>query len=175
NLDNAASTPTFMPVWSTVCQTWHQKKETHQEIINEVKSICAGVLGAPKAEYDLIFTSNTTEAINLAAESLGRESGPEMEPVVVSTILEHTSNDLPWRMVPNVSVIRLSVDNEGIIDLNELEKILGEYNQNNQHGKKRIRLIAISGASNVLGICNDLTEIGRIVHRYGAGLFIDGA
>jgi selenocysteine lyase/cysteine desulfurase len=175
NLDNAASTPSFLPVWSTVCQTWHQKKETHQEIINEVKSICAEALGAPKAEYDLIFTSNTTEAINLAAESLGRESGPETEPVVVSTILEHTSNDLPWRMVPNISVIRLSVDNEGIIDLNELEKILGEYNQNNQHGKKRIRLVAISGASNVLGICNDLTEIGRIVHRYGAGLFIDGA
>ncbi len=42
-----------------------------REIVREVKSICAGVLGAPPADYDVIFTSSTTEAINLAAESLG--------------------------------------------------------------------------------------------------------
>ena len=164
-----------MPVWNIVCQTWHQHKEAQQEIINEVRSICAGVLGAPLADYDIIFTSNTTEAINFSAKSLSIESEQESEPVVLSTILEHTSNDLPWRMVQNVSMIRLSIDSEGIIDLNELEKILSEYNQNNQHGIKRIRLVAISGASNVLGICNDLTEIGKIVHKYSARLFIDGA
>ena len=58
NLDNAASTPTFMPVWNTFCRTWDQHKETFQEIINEVRSICAGLLVAQLAEYDLIFTSN---------------------------------------------------------------------------------------------------------------------
>lgn len=175
NLDNAASTPTFTPVWNTVCQTWHQHKETHQEIIREVRSICTDVLGASLADYDVIFTSNTTESINLAAESLGRESEQGTEPVVLSTILEHTSNDLPWRMVHNVSMVRLSVDNEGVIDLNELEKILCDYNLQEHHAKKRIRVVAVSGASNVLGICNNLEEISRIVHRHGARLFVDGA
>ena len=175
NLDNAASTPTFMPVWNTVCQTWHQPKETHQEIINEVRSICAEVLGASLADYDVIFTSNTTESINLAAESLSRESGQGTETVVLSTILEHTSNDLPWRMVPNVSMVRLSVDNDGVIDLNELEKILCACNRQDHHGKKLIKVVAVSGASNVLGICNNLPEISRIVHQQGARLFVDGA
>jgi selenocysteine lyase/cysteine desulfurase len=175
NLDNAASTPTFLPIWNSVCQTWHQSKETQQEIIKEVRSICAGVLDAPEPDYDVIFTSNTTESINLAAENLNHESGQNIEPVVLGTILEHTSNDLPWRMIPHVSVVRLSIDNEGFIDLNELEKILCEYNLKDNHGKKRIILVAVSGASNVLGICNNLEEISRIVHQYGAMLLVDGA
>ena len=49
------------------------------------------------ADYDVIFTSNTTEAINLAAESLRRESEQGGEPVVLNTFLEHNSNELPWR------------------------------------------------------------------------------
>ena len=175
NLDNAASTPTFEPVWNAVRQTWNQPGDVQQEVIEEVRSICSEVLGAPMADYDMIFTSNSTEAINLAAESLSHESGQETEPVVLSTILEHTSNDLPWRMVPNVSMIRLSVDNEGFIDLKGLENILCEYNQKDQHGTKRITLVAISGASNVLGICNRLAEISKIVHKYAASLFVDGA
>jgi selenocysteine lyase/cysteine desulfurase len=175
NLDNAASTPTFIPVWNTVFETWHQNKETHQEIINEVRSIITGVLGVLLAEYDVIFTSNTTEAINIASKSLSLESEQDMEPVVLSTMLEHTSNDLPWRMVHNVSMVRLSVDCDGIIDLNELEKILCEYNQKDHHGKRRIMIVAVSGASNVLGICNNLSEISRIVHQHGARLFVDGA
>ena len=73
NLDNGASTPTFAPIWNAVCQTWRQSRQVQQEIIHEVKSICAEVLGAPLADYDVIFTSNTTEAINLVAESLRNE------------------------------------------------------------------------------------------------------
>ena len=175
NLDNAASTPTFTPIWEAVCQAWRQPRQVQQEIIHEVKSICAGVLGAPLATYEVIFTSNTTEAINLAAESLRHETGPGIEPVVLNTLLEHNSNELPWRMVPGVSLIRLPVDAEGFVDLNELETLLGAYNQQGQHGKRRIVLVAVSGASNVLGVFNNLAEIGRIVHRYGARLLVDAA
>jgi len=133
------------------------------------------MLGAPQTDYDIIFTSNTTEAINLAAESLSRESEPDIEPVVISTLLEHSSNDLPWRMVPNHSLIRLSIDKEGFLDLNELEKYLQAYNREAQHGKKQIRLVAVSGASNVLGTYNNLEEISRIVHQYGVRLLVDAA
>jgi len=175
NMDNSASTPAFFPVWNTFRLTLQQPDKVKEEIAEEVKSICAMALGAPPADYDVIFTSNTTEAINLAAESLSRKPGNNSAPVVLNTILEHSSNDLPWRMVSGVNLIRLSVDAEGFVDLNELDSILKEYNVEGRHGKKRIGLVALSGASNVLGICNDIAEISRIVHRHGAKLLIDAA
>lgn len=175
NLDNGASTPTFTPIWDAVWQTWRQPGQVRQEIIHEVKSICADVLGAPLADYDVIFTSNTTEAINLAAECLRNESEQDIEPVVLNTFLEHNSNELPWRMVPGFSLIRLPVDAEGFMDLKELETRLSAYNQQGQHGKKRIKLVAVSGGSNVLGVFNDLAAISRIVHQYGARLLVDAA
>jgi selenocysteine lyase/cysteine desulfurase len=175
NLDNSASTPTFTPVWDAVCQTWQQSGEIHKEIINEVRSICVGAMGASLDTYDVIFTSNTTESINLTAESLSKESQEDTRPVVLNTLLEHSSNDLPWRTVPGYSLVRLSIDAEGFIDLNQMETLLIEYNQKFQHGNKRIKLVAVSGASNVLGICNNLGEISRIVHKYGARMLVDAA
>jgi selenocysteine lyase/cysteine desulfurase len=175
NLDNGASTPTFYPVWNAVCKTWRQPGQVRQEIIHEVRAICSGILGAPLSAYDLIFTSNTTEAINVAAESLSRESEQGIEPVVLNTLLEHNSNDLPWRMFPGFSLIRLPVDPEGFLDLKRLDLLMREYNLEGVHGKKRIRLVAVSGASNVLGVFNDLEEISRIVHSHGARLLVDAA
>jgi selenocysteine lyase/cysteine desulfurase len=175
NLDNSASTPTFAPVWNAFRQAWRQTEKVKQEITGEVKSICAAALNAPLADFDVIFTSNTTEAINLAAESFSHEPGDEYEPVELNTISEHSSNDLPWRMVPDCTLVRLPVNTDGFVDLNELEGLLRSYNEQNRFGKKRIRLVAVSGASNVLGVCNNLTEIGRIVHQYGARLLVDAA
>ena len=140
-----------------------------------MKSICSGVLGAPINTYEVIFTSNATEAINLAAQSFSREFADDTDVVVLNTLLEHSSNDLPWRMIPGCSVVRLSMDDEGFVDLNEMETLLIAYNQDGQYGKKRIRLIAVSGASNVLGVCNNLPEISRIAHEHGAQLLVDGA
>ena len=133
------------------------------------------MLGAPAADYDVLFTSNTTEAINLVAESLRNEAEAGSESVVLNTLLEHNSNELPWRTIPGVSLIRVPVDDEGFLDLNELEALLRAYNQEGLHGNQRIKLVAVSGASNVLGTYNDLAEISRIVHRYGARLLVDAA
>ena len=100
---------------------------------------------------------------------------------MLNTFLEHNSNELPWRTNPGLSLIRLPVDAEGFIDLHEMETLLRAYNQEGQHGQSgtsgsaRIKLVAVSGASNVLGTCNDLAEISRIVHRYGARLLVDAA
>ncbi|CAG0926959.1 cysteine desulfurase / selenocysteine lyase [Thermoflexales bacterium] len=181
NLDNGASTPTFTPIWDVVRQTWRLSKSVRQAIVQEVKVICADVLGAPRSDYDVIFTANTTEAINLVAESLSYELQNGFKPVVVNTIIEHNSNELPWRTIPGASLIRLPVDAEGFVDLNELETLLRAYNQQGQHGKSgtgssaRIQLVAVSGASNVLGVFNNLAEISRIVHQYGARLLVDAA
>ncbi len=174
NLDNSASTPTFTPIWNAFRHTLRAPAHIHQDLIREVKDICAGVLGAPRSDYDVMFTSNTTEAINLAADSVSREREHGADQVILSTLLEHSSNDLPWRRVSS-SVIRLSIDDDGFVDLREMDAMLSAYNERGAHGVKRITLVAVSGASNVLGVYNDLAEIGRIAHRYGAHLLVDAA
>jgi selenocysteine lyase/cysteine desulfurase len=175
NLDNAASTPAFEPIWTAVRQTWRQPTGVQREVVQTVKGVIADALGAPSAAYDVIFTSNTTEAINLVAESLGRKGEHGIESVVVNTLIEHNSNELPWREVPGSSLIRLPVDAEGFVDCGELEALLRAYNERGEHKEKRIRLVAVSGASNVLGVFNELAGISRIAHRYGARLLVDGA
>ncbi len=175
HLDNSASTPTFMPVWEAVRRTWRQSSTVQKEIIDEVRSLVAGFLGAPVSDYDIIFTANTTEAINLAAESLRNHTEPETEPVVLTTLLEHSSNDLPWRTVSHSPLLRLSIDHDGFVDLKQLSAILSGYNVEGRYGKKRIKLVAMSGASNVLGVVNDLAAVSRIVHEFGARMLVDGA
>ena len=175
NLDNAASTPTFEPIFRAAVEAWRQPPEVQEALVLEARSICAEVLGAPLTGHDVIFTSNTTEAINLAAEGLRREPAEGHPPVVVNTLLEHNSNELPWRMIPGCSLVRMPVDAEGFLDLDQLDALLAAYNQQGLHGTQRVKLVAVSGASNVLGVCNDLAAISRIAHRHGARVLVDAA
>lgn len=175
NLDNASTTPAFVPVWESASKTWDQPLEVKQDIIKEVKSVCAEFLDAPSSSYEVIFTSNTTEAINLVAEEFSGRKDKDIKPVILNTILEHSSNELPWRMLRDYELRRIRVNKEGFINLNELNTILCAYNQDRLYEEKRITLVAVSGASNVLGVFNDLEGISRIVHHYGARLLVDAA
>ena len=175
NLDNAASTPTFSPIWETYCEALQHSHTAGLAVIHEVKAICAQALGAPASDYDVLFTSNTTEAINIVAKAPYSPAEPDIEPVVLNTLLEHNSNELPWRAIPGHSLIRLPFDDEGFISLQEFESVLKAYNEEQHHGKRRIHLVALSGASNVLGTFSDLAAIATITHRYGARLLVDGA
>ena len=71
--------------------------------------------------------------------------------------------------------MRAPVDDFGVVDLEELERILREYNEEHRYGAKRVRLTCVCGASNVMGTYNDLAAISRIVHRYSSRLLVDGA
>lgn len=175
NLDNAASTPTFFPIYNTVCKIWKESKENYPGIIREVKKIVAGFLGASLEKYDVIFTGNTTEALNITARFIQNECKENPDFVILNTLLEHNSNELPWRYISGASLIRLSVDDDGFINLDELESILIKYNKECIYGGKRIRIVAISGASNVLGTFNDIEAISKIAHKYSARILIDGA
>ena len=175
NLDHGASTRAFWPVWEAYRHALNAGPDRRSEITGNTRRIISGFLGAPAEEYDIVFTSNTTEALNLAAESLSLEAGEETEPVVINTVLEHNSNELPWRFAKGIHHERLNVDAQGFIDLDELDTKLSEYNEQGRHGKRRVAIVAVSGASNVLGTCNDLEAIGRITHKYGARLLVDAA
>jgi selenocysteine lyase/cysteine desulfurase len=175
NLDNAASTPTFFPVWNVVRKVWRQSEKMHAALVCEVKMILAGFLGANIEKFEIIFTCNTTEALNIVAHILQNELNDVKGSVILNTLLEHNSNELPWRYIPGVSLIKLSVDNEGFVNMDELEQLLKNYNQEGIFGKKRIRIVAISGSSNILGTFNDIQAISRIVHKFGARLLVDAA
>ena len=175
NLDNAASTPTFTPIWEAVRRTWRQTPDVQQDVVRETRALCAKVLGAPLASYEVVFTSNTTEAINLAARGLANERTADGESVVVNTLIEHNSNELPWRALPGVSLVRMPVGDEDFLDQDALERLLSDYNGQARYGRKRVRLLAVSGASNVHGAFNDLAAIGRIAGRHGVRLLVDAA
>ncbi len=175
NLDNAASTPAFRPAWDAFRYSLQLDETAAAAMAGEVRKICAGFLEAPESDFEIFFTSGTTESINLAAVGLGQTVAGDTEPVILTTVLEHSSNDLPWRNVPGHSLIRLNTDNNGQFDLNQLITLLEEYNEKGLYGRRRIRLVTLSGASNVLGTCNDLDTISEVVHRHGALLMVDAA
>lgn len=132
-------------------------------------------LNADSSTYETVFTLNSTESINIASQLIQNEGYANTDNVVVNTIFEHNSNELPWRYGTGYSRISISADRHGFIDVNGLERILKEFNHNHTFGKKRIRLIAVSGASNVLGTINDIESICNIAHKYEARVLVDGA
>jgi selenocysteine lyase/cysteine desulfurase len=175
NLDNAASTPTFEAVWDAARLAWRLPPAQRPAQVHKTRAICAEFVGAPAATYDVLFTSNTTEAINLVAGRLGKADRTTCDPIVLTTYLEHNSNELPWRSVEGHGVARLGVDAEGTLDLAELEAQLRAYNREQAHGRLRITLVAVTGASNVLGVFPPLPDIVRLAHGYGAKVLVDAA
>ena len=110
-----------------------------------------------------VFTKNTTESINMVANGLAWKSGDR----VVTTLLEHHSNLLPWRALKSrgveADIIGLGADYSP--DLDALEKLI----------TPATRLVAVTHASNVLGVITPAREIAKICHDYGVKVLVDGA
>ncbi|MCQ1539108.1 aminotransferase class V-fold PLP-dependent enzyme [Methanocalculus taiwanensis] len=114
-------------------------------------------------EGTTVFTKNTTESINMVAHGLSWKPGDR----VITTILEHHSNLLPWRALAEegveLSVIGIRPDYS--LDLKSLEEEI----------KKGARLAAITHASNAIGVVTPVKEIAKICRRYNTLLLIDAA
>lgn len=123
-------------------------------------------LNAPSRD-EIVFTSGTTESINLVAFSFGETFVNEGDEIIVSES-EHHSNIVPWQMLcqRKGAVLKvLHVDEDGHLSLDELESLLCP----------RTRIVAVTQISNVLGIVNPIKEIVRICHSSGCPVLIDGA
>ena len=160
-----AMTHLFEHDYANVHRGVYQLSATSTRLYTEAREAAARLLGAPAAE--VIFTRNTTEAINLVAASWGRrhlEPGDE----VVLTEMEHHSNIVPWQLVCEERGARVRVapvDDRGELILEELEQLLGE----------RTRLVAIAHVSNVLGTINPVRTVCDLAHERGALVLVDGA
>jgi cysteine desulfurase / selenocysteine lyase len=116
---------------------------------------------------EIIFVRGTTEAINLVAQSWGRQNIQKDDEIVI-TWLEHHANIVPWQMLCAEKGARLRVapvDNSGQVLLDEYQKLLGP----------RTRLVAFAQVSNALGTVTPAQEMIEMAHRYGAKVLLDGA
>lgn len=116
---------------------------------------------------EIIFTSGTTSAINLVAQSFGEQYVNEGDEVIV-TEAEHHSNIVPWQMMckRRKAVLKvLRVDDSGHLIVDELNHLISE----------KTRIMAISHISNVLGLINPVKEIISICHSKGVPVLVDGA
>jgi cysteine desulfurase/selenocysteine lyase len=116
---------------------------------------------------EIVFVRGTTEAINLVAQSWGRNNMRSGDEIVVSE-MEHHSNIVPWQMLcaEKGALLKVApVTDRGELDLDAYAALLGE----------RTRLVATLHVSNALGTINPVREIARLAHQHGALVLIDGA
>jgi cysteine desulfurase/selenocysteine lyase len=113
---------------------------------------------------ELVFTRNSTEAINMVASGFPWEVGD----LVITSLLEHHSNLLPWMRLRDQHKIDLRLitpAQDGTLDPAALEEVI----------TKKTRLVAISQASNVLGNIVPVREFAKVCHDHGALLLVDGS
>jgi selenocysteine lyase/cysteine desulfurase len=112
------------------------------------------------------------EALRGAFGDEGRRAIDELiaRPLVVTTQMEHHSNLLPWmEAVGHHNLRAVDVDRiDGTLDLDHLARILAADGP-------RVRLVAVTGVSNVTGIVNPVHKIARMAHEIGAEIMVDGA
>ncbi len=144
----------------------HYLSQRATQLYEEARKKVAAFLNAP-SENQIVFTGNATEAINLVAQSWGRANLKEGDEIVVS-VMEHHANIVPWQLLETELGVRIKVapiDDDGNFLLDEYEKLLGP----------KVRLVAVTQASNVLGTITPLAEIIRLAHEKDVLVCVDGA
>jgi selenocysteine lyase/cysteine desulfurase len=119
-------------------------------------------VGADPERDVTVFAKNTTEAIN----KLARVMPMAERAVVLTTLLEHHSNDLPWRARARTIHVRACPD--GSLDEDDLDRRLRTH-------AGRVALLAVSGASNVTGVVQPIHRLAEKVHDAGGRILVDAA
>jgi cysteine desulfurase / selenocysteine lyase len=144
----------------------HELAEKATIAFEDARKTVANFIGS--AAHEVIFTKGTTESLNLIAKSWGKANITKEDTIVLS-VLEHHSNIIPWQqlqMETGCTIEWIDIDDDGNLKLEELDAFL-------KTGK--VKLVSITGQSNVLGTCPPLKEIGQKVHAAGALYCIDAA
>jgi cysteine desulfurase / selenocysteine lyase len=176
-LDNAATTQKPQVVIDALTRYYsemnanvhrgvHELSEIASEAYEASRSTIARFVNA-RSPREIVFTRNTTEAINLVAYSFARSVLGDGDEVVISA-MEHHSNIVPWQLVCAERNARLRVapiDDRGELLMNELDRLIGE----------RTKLVAITHMSNALGTINPVDDIVRLAHSRGVPVLLDGS
>lgn len=176
-LDSAASSQKPMPVLEAMEHIYqHCYANVHRGIYafseeatlayENARDRVVSFINAPVRE-EIIFTRNTTEAINLVAYSWGRTHiGPGDR--ILLTEMEHHSNLVPWQLLARekgAQLVYLPITDDGLLRMDLLDSLLDE----------RVKLVAVTMMSNVLGTINPVKEIISTAHAAGAVVLVDAA
>jgi cysteine desulfurase/selenocysteine lyase len=134
-----------------------------KERVDAARSALAKFIGAGSAK-EIVFTKNTTEAINLVAFGQSWKKGDE----VITTNIEHQSNLLPWFRLSETQGISVKIaecDSKGMINPSSIEELITE----------RTKLITTTHVSNLFGTIQDVKEFGKIAKKHGLLFFVDAA
>ena len=176
-LDNAASaqkpravlerlTQAYTSEYANVHRGLHYLANAATEAYEGARDKVAKFLNAERRE-EIVFTRGATEAINLVAQTFGRERIGEGDEIVLS-IMEHHANIVPWHFLRERqgAVIKWApVDDDGNFLIDAFEKLLTE----------RTRLVAITQMSNVLGSVVPVKDVVRLAHARGIPVLVDGS
>ena len=171
-LDSTATTQTPVPAVEAMVEYFYRYAGNHgrgahrlaRETTNryeDAREIVARFLNADPSKT--VFTKNTTEGINLVANSYPWEKGDH----IITTALEHHSNLLPWLRLQKmgVNITLINPDRKGMIDPEALENAFTD----------RTKLIAITHISNVFGSVQDVSRITKLARKNEVLSLIDGA
>ncbi len=176
-LDNAATTQKPRRViekvrqfdseeYGTVRRGSYKLSERATQMFEEVRQKVADLFNAADKK-EIIFTSGTTQAINLVAYSFGKAFVKEGDEIIISNI-EHHANTVPWQVLCQDKGAHLKVipvNDRGELIMEEYEKLLSP----------KTRMVSVNHVSNALGTVNPIKEITRLAHEAGAKVLIDGA
>lgn len=170
NFDNAATTPALQPVmdevneqmekYGSIGRGFSPKSDYTTDVYNSTRDKVLEFVGADPEKYTVFYVSNTTDGLNKLASALIGDKGD----VILTTRIEHHSNDLPWREAG--TVIYAEVDDQGRVMYDDIEKQL----QNN-----KVKYVSVTAASNVTGYVTDVHRVAKLAHKYGAQIIVDGA
>jgi cysteine desulfurase/selenocysteine lyase len=144
----------------------HELSRRATNAYEDARAKVAAWIGASEPA-ELVWTSGTTEAINLVASAWGLDNVGEGDEILIS-VLEHHSNIVPWQLLARRTGARLryiELDDQGRLILDDLSSLLTD----------RTKVVAVSHVSNALGTVNPVKEIASLAHEVGALVVIDGA
>jgi cysteine desulfurase/selenocysteine lyase len=176
-LDNAASAQKPKAVldcmmhaytceYANVHRGLHYLANAATDAYEDARAKVASFLNAARSD-EIVFTRGASEAINLVAQTFGRERIGAGDEIVLS-IMEHHSNIVPWHFLRERqgAVIKWApVDDYGTFLLDEFERLLTE----------RTKIVAITQMSNVLGTVVPVKDVIRIAHARGIPVLVDGS
>jgi cysteine desulfurase/selenocysteine lyase len=145
----------------------HWMSERTTEAFEATRDSVARLMNAGSRD-DIVFTRNSTEAINLVAHSYGRGVMKPGQAVVISE-MEHHSNIIPWQLLRDATGIELrvaKVTDSGELDMQSLADHLADG---------RVGLVAVTHMSNVLGTYTPGERIIALAHEHGAKVLLDGS
>ena len=177
-LDNAATTQKPIQVIDAISDYYknnnsnihravHALAEESTEAFEQTRDKVAEFLNT-KDSQEIIFVKGTTEAINLVANAWGRDNVKEGD-IIVTTEYEHHSNIVPWQLLTQDKKAQLKyidINDNGELMIDQLDEYLST-------GK--VKLVAFSHVSNVLGTITPVKEIISKCKNAGVKTLIDGA